>query len=81
METRKVDGNEPATGFAIPGQEKAGWLPESIPGIPVRLLIAKDIMQAHVTSYVHAGFPYKSDADAKEALKDADALLKAYNNQ
>lgn len=48
---------------------------------PIKLLLAKDFMTAHITGSVYAGFPYNSEEVAKEALKDAEALLNAYNNQ
>lgn len=49
-------------------------------GLPIKLLIAKDLMAAHITGSVYAGFPYSSAHAAAEAMKDAEALLNAYNN-
>ena len=38
----KITGSESATGFAIPGDEKYGWMPESIPGLTIRQKFAID---------------------------------------
>lgn len=41
----KITGEEPATGFSIPGDEKAGWRPESISGLTIRQQFAMAAMQ------------------------------------
>jgi hypothetical protein len=76
MEKRIVDGNEPSA----PLIKVAAYDTTEFLGTPIKLLIAKDFMAAHITGCVHAGFPYKSDDVATEALKDAQALINAYNN-
>lgn len=76
MEKRAINGNEPAAPLIkVASYETTDYL-----GLPIKLLLAKDFMAAHVTGSVYAGFPYKSEEVAAQALKDAEALLNAYNN-
>jgi len=75
----KVNPNDPYFGFSIPGDEKLGWQPESEPGIPIRLQIAKDVMCAMIS----ASDGWVSPIDAKElssrSLLITDHFIEKYN--
>lgn len=48
--------------------------------MPVKLQIAKDFMAAHISGCARDKYPYDSQEMAASAIKDAEALLNAYNN-
>jgi hypothetical protein len=77
MNKRIIDGNEPVS----PLIKVAAYDTTEFLGMPVKLLIAKDFMAAHIEGCVRSDRFYNPDAVATTALKDAQALIDAYNNQ
>lgn len=85
-----ITGNEPATGFSIPGDERLGWQPESVPGLTIRQYFAKDAMRAiigdvEVSRWVQTDFRY-TGTNFKEvvsinACEFADALIAELNKK
>lgn len=82
MSTRaKITGEEPTTGFSIPGYEPAGWNPETVHGLTIRQHYAGMAMQGLLANYkangdeVNDGWPFV----AQKAVMCADALIAELN--
>ena len=74
MEKQKITGNEPATGFFVAGDDKAGWQSESYSGLTIRQHFAAMAMQAILS--------YSKDTvsrTAANAVLAADELIAALN--
>jgi hypothetical protein len=68
--------NDPATGFAIPGDESRGWAPESVTGLTKREYFAAMAMQGLIDNDVNPAYYINR---AEEAVQMADALITALN--
>jgi len=75
-----TEGMESATGYAIPGDEKNGWGPESIPGLSKRESFAMYAMQGLLSNPVMVE-QYKSEYLCELSVKSADDLIKALNEE
>lgn len=76
----KITGDESATGYGIPGDQKAGWLPEGVPGMTIQLRIAMAAMQGMLSGYdiLERAFLKPKDV-AEQSLAYANALIDEVN--
>jgi len=78
----KTNPNDSANGFAIPGDEKAGWLPETVSGLTKRESFEMAAMQGYITSNPTVLYDINELAHLSNwSVVTANALIKALNEE